>query len=95
MTVAVVNGIGTDFWLLESHSAERALFPATIALTFLVLGYGPGKFAVIAFLLRVQGPTHVKKSWFLYFLAISNVSTFSCLVTVASLRILSSRSNAT
>ena len=40
-----------------------------------IFAVGVGKLVVIIFLLRVQGPTHTRKRWFLYFMAASNVSS--------------------
>ncbi|KAI9726364.1 MAG: hypothetical protein M1828_001638 [Chrysothrix sp. TS-e1954] len=70
---AVANGMGNHVELLDPHQIDRAVLFDTISISILLIGYCPGKIAIIAFLLRIQGPTHVKKARFLYFLAASNV----------------------
>ena len=66
--------MGNHLELLQPRDAELAALFTIGSITVVILGYSPGKVAIIAFLLHLQGRTHYKKGIFLHFLAYSNVS---------------------
>ncbi|KAL9049348.1 MAG: hypothetical protein Q9162_007263 [Coniocarpon cinnabarinum] len=70
-TVAVYRSIDgfSDSWTVPT--ALRYTWVA-IYLTFIAIGIG--KFAVIAFILAIQGTTHHRQRYFLYFLGASNIT---------------------
>lgn len=74
LTIAVSkseNGFGPG-WTVPN---ALALSWSSIYLTFIAIGFG--KTAVISFILALQGFTHPKPRYFLYFVAASNVSLAS------------------
>ena len=67
-TVAAASGLGNHFALLNRPQQIAALKWSFLGQFPMLNGIGFGKLAVIAFLLRIQGPNHLKKKWFLYFI---------------------------
>ena len=57
----------------NSWTVPHALTLTWVSIYFTFLGIGLGKFAVVAFILSLQGMTHLRQRYFLYFLAISNI----------------------
>ena len=76
ITVAVAFGLGNRMSLLDRSHIVDAQMWSWIGQSILIQTVGFGKYAVIAFLLRIQGRAQGKKmiflSYLLYFIAISN-----------------------
>ena len=76
ITVAVTSGLGNHLSLLHYSQRVNSEMWSWIAQSILIQTVGFGKYAVIAFLLRIQGRAQGKKmiflTYLLYFIAISN-----------------------
>ncbi|KAI9669028.1 MAG: hypothetical protein M1831_000620 [Alyxoria varia] len=72
LTVSVFYGLGNHSDNLSPRETSLALMWSWIAMSISIFAIALGKLVVIVFLLRIQGPTHRKKKWFLYFLAATN-----------------------
>ena len=76
LTVAVSSGLGNHESLLTPPQISMALEWAWIAQCLLIQSIGFGKYAVIAFILRIQDRSHTRKAtfiaYFLYFIGVSN-----------------------
>jgi hypothetical protein len=66
--------VGNHLVLLTEHQLVAARKWAWITQMVCIQGFGFGKLAVIAFLLRIdERTTRKKKFWFLYFVGFSNI----------------------
>ncbi|KAF2721794.1 hypothetical protein K431DRAFT_209419, partial [Polychaeton citri CBS 116435] len=72
ITVAVSYGSGNHISNLDAHDVEQSIRWSWLGQLIAIMAIGFGKIAVIALVLRVQGPTHKKKSYVLHFIWISN-----------------------
>ncbi|KAK0513979.1 hypothetical protein JMJ35_003701 [Cladonia borealis] len=76
ITVAVSSGLGNHMSLLHHSQIVNSQMWSWIAQSILIQAVGFGKYAVIAFLLRIQGRAQGKKmtslTYLLYFIGISN-----------------------
>ena len=76
ITVAVNSGLGNHMSLLHDSQIVNSQMWSWIAQSILIQTVGFGKYAVIAFLLRIQGRAQGKKmiflTYLLYFIGISN-----------------------
>ena len=69
-TVAVYRSLDgfSNTW-----TVPQALIYTWVSIYLSFIAIGIGKFAVIAFILVLQGPTHLRQRHFLYFLGASNI----------------------
>ena len=78
MTVAVAMGLGNHMLILDPLQRAKALQWAWIAQCLLIQSIGFGKYAVIAFILRIQNRAQSKKTtlvtYSLYFIGVSNLA---------------------
>ena len=76
ITVSVLSGLGNYMDLLEPPEISKALEWTWIGQCLLIQSIGFGKYAIIAFLLRIQDRVQSKKTkflnYFLYFVGVSN-----------------------
>ena len=76
LTVSVAFGLGNHIFLLKQQQIVKALEWGWIGQSLMIQATGCGKYAVIAFILRIQDRTESKKrtymTYFLYFVGISN-----------------------
>lgn len=76
LTVSVASGIGNHIFLLKQQQVVKSLEWAWIGQCLMIQSIGCGKYAVIAFILRIQDRTESKKrtyvTYFLYFIGFSN-----------------------
>lgn len=76
LTVSVASGLGNHMFLLEPSQIVNSIEWAWIAQCLLIQSIGFGKYAVIAFILRIQDRAQTRKTafitYFLYFIGVSN-----------------------
>lgn len=76
LTVSVSSGLGNHISLLEPSQIVTAMEWAWIAQCLLIQSIGFGKYAVIAFILRIQDRAQTRKNtvitYLLYFIGVSN-----------------------
>lgn len=71
-TIATVYGIGNHQENLTENDVTTAIKYFWLGIYVCVLSVAISKLAVIALLLQIQGPTHPKMKWVLYFVGVSN-----------------------
>ena len=76
LTVSVAFGLGNHISLLKQQQVIKAIEWSWIGQSVIIESIGCGKYAIIAFILRIQDRTESKKrtyvTYFLYFIGISN-----------------------
>ena len=76
LTVAVASGLGNHIYLLQPQQVINAIEWSWIGQSLVIQTIGCGKYAVIAFILRIQDRTQSRKTTFvthlLYFIGYSN-----------------------
>ena len=76
LTVSVASGLGNHIFLLQQQQIVKAIEWSWIGQCLMIQSIGCGKYAVIAFILRIQDRTESKKrtyvTYFLYFVGVSN-----------------------
>lgn len=76
LTVSVASGLGNHIFLLEQSQVVKAIKWAWISQSLLIQSIGFGKYAIIAFILRIQDRAQTRKAtfitYFLYFVGVSN-----------------------
>ena len=76
LTVSVAFGLGNHIFLLKPQQVVKAIEWSWIGQSLVIESIGCGKYAIIAFILRIQDRTESKKrtfvTYFLYFIGISN-----------------------
>ena len=76
LTVSVASGLGNHIYLLNPQQKAKAIEWSWIGQSLLIQSIGCGKYAIIAFILRIQDRTESKKrtyvTYFLYFIGFSN-----------------------
>ena len=76
LTVSIASGLGNHIILLQSQQVVKAIEWSWIGQSLMIQSIGCGKYAVIAFILRIQDRTESKKrtyvTYFLYFVGFSN-----------------------
>ena len=77
LTVSVAFGLGNHIFLLKQQQRVKAIEWSWIGQSVMIQSIGCGKYAVIAFILRIQDRTESKKrtyvAYFLYFIGVSNL----------------------
>ena len=73
LAMSVSYGMGRHASELTHEQIKLALQCFWIQLAFAIWGLGFGKTSVIAFLLELQGPTHIRMRWCLIGIAVINV----------------------
>ena len=76
LTVSVASGLGNHIYLLKPQQIVKSIEWSWIGQSLLIQSIGCGKYAIIAFILRIQDRTESKKriyvTYFLYFIGFSN-----------------------
>lgn len=76
LTVSVTSGLGNHIVLLKPPQIVKAIEWSWIGQCLLIQSIGFGKYAVIAFILRIQDRVQSRKTtvvtYFLYFIGVSN-----------------------
>ena len=76
LTVSVTSGLGNHIFLLQHPEIVKSQMWSWIGQCILIQTVGTGKYAVIAFLLRIQDRAQSRKmiflTYFLYFIGVSN-----------------------
>lgn len=76
LTVSVTSGLGNHIVLLKPPQIVKAIEWAWMGQCLLIQSIGFGKYAVIAFILRIQDRAQSRKTtvvtYFLYFIGVSN-----------------------
>ena len=76
LTVSVAFGLGNHIYLLKQQQVVKSIEWSWIGQSLMIQSIGCGKYAVIAFILRIQDRTESRKrtyvTYFLYFIGFSN-----------------------